>query len=250
MLHNRYRFPPPSQWPRALAVTPQRRRRQTVRRPRQGLLLRFGWLLLAGVVLTGCGWWWITADHNVGEDDAPSKLPSVEMNLSSSPVPFRLDEQARLLLHMDNLLELEKQKAYASIYDQYAHPTFRATISRNTFIALGHCAETHLGPLEGYHRPSVLLQRHTTTPQEKPPPQAQPPVATTTQPVDEVTVRVNRQAEPVWERGVFIPVGVDYQLVGYYWSAQYPPFQHCIQQVLQYGPPDLTPPDDSLPQPQ
>jgi hypothetical protein len=144
--------------------------------------------------------------------------PSADVTVASA---YTLDEQARLSYAYDAVIELEKQQAYGELYDTWASPAFQANVDRGTFMSLAQCADGHLGPLEGYQRPSLRLQRR-----QAPHPDASAPT------LDELSAKVGRRIDRVWEMAVFKQNGLSYQLQGFYWSAPYPPFQQCMRTAL------------------
>src|SRR6478609_5611288 len=65
---------------------------------------------------------------------------------------YRLDELAMLQMAVDDIQELQQDKHYGKIYDDFTSPEFKQETSRRRFLIWGNCAEAYLGGLEEYDR--------------------------------------------------------------------------------------------------
>lgn len=146
-----------------------------------------------------------------------SRTPPSSVGALTNPQGWTLDEQARLLLAFEAMLDLEKRQAYADIYDLHGDQSLKEAVTRKTFLATVNCVEQHLGPLEGYLRTSVRTKRL--------------PADTQGRWRAEITAQVNRRTNLVWERYVLVFDDLDVWVAGVYTSATEPAFKDCLTSV-------------------
>jgi hypothetical protein len=163
-------------------------------------------VLLLGYLL-GRGLW-------LGLQAWQSRTPPSSVGVFTNTQGWTLDEQARLLLAFEAMLDLEKRQAYADIYDLHGDQSLKEAVARKTFLATVSCVEQHLGPLEGYLRTSVKTQRLA--------PDAQGRWRA------EITAQVNRRTNLVWQRYVIVFDDLDFWVAGVYTSATEPAFKDCL----------------------
>ncbi len=172
----------------------------------------------------------------LGFSGCKSKLDQV----ADKPIPvspnYREDEQIRLQLFVEDVLQLEKNKQYSALYDRYTAPVFKKSISRRNFLRVSQCVEESLGGVQDYHRKNWVFQKKNMASilaSSKQPP-TQPP-----QVVHLIERKVTRSKATLMERFSIVGNGLEYQLSGLYWMTKKNDFLTCVK--------NLNPPEQQAP---
>jgi hypothetical protein len=122
----------------------------------------------------------------------------------------------------DDIQELERNKRYGAIYDDYASEEFKKGIGRRQFMIMTNCVESFLGDLEEYDRNEIGFRREFLKDKSgKPDPQRF---------LDVLNRKVQRGLGSMEEQLVFVPNGLSFQLNGLYWIAKDKAFLQCMAQ--------------------
>lgn len=159
-----------------------------------------------------------------------SKLDEV----AEKPIPvspnYREDEQIRLQLFVEDVLQLEKNKQYGTLYDRYTSWVFKESISRRNFLRVSQCVEESLGELKDYDRKNWVFQKKSVQLASTKKPPVQPP-----QLVHLIERKVTRAKATLMERFSIVDSGMEYQLSGLYWMTKKNDFLTCVKNL---NPPD------------
>lgn len=161
-------------------------------------------LLLLGFlpVLTGC-----RADRVAVNPNDPK----------SPQYAYRLDELALLQMSADDIQELERQKRYGKIYDDFAGSDFKAGTSRRRFLIMANCVETYLGGVQEFDRGNTGFKRSFVRISSK-----------KRRAMDILRREVQRDHGPIVEQLVFTGNGINFKLNSIYWFARDKSFLQCI----------------------
>ncbi len=136
-------------------------------------------------------------------------------NKKSPQYRYRKDEVALLALATDTVMEMEQQKKYAEIYQQYGSNEFKRLVSRRTFLKMSHCVETHLGEITEFDRSDLGFNRNINNGQK----------------LDKITRRVHRSSATVEEQLILVFEGLDVKLNGIFWISDHKNFIQCMQDI-------------------
>jgi hypothetical protein len=168
--------------------------------PKRSFLTSLALLGLAlMLLLTGCH-----PDH-VAVDHRDPKTPQYA---------YRLDELALLQMAVDDIQEMERDKRYGKIYDEFASPEFKAKTSRRRFLIWANCAETYLGGVEEYDRNELGFFR-------EPAKNKQPTV-------DSLLRTIHRSHFTAKERMGFVYDGIHFKLHDWTWVSNDKTFLQCM----------------------
>ncbi|WP_303674531.1 hypothetical protein [Vampirovibrio chlorellavorus] len=135
---------------------------------------------------------------------------------------YRKDELALLQMAADDIQELERNKRYGVIYDDYASEAFKKGVGRRQFMIMTNCVESFLGDLEEYDRNEIGFRREFLKDKSgKADPQRF---------LDVLNRKVQRGLGSMEEQLVFVPNGLSFQLNGLYWIAKDKAFLQCMAQ--------------------
>lgn len=135
---------------------------------------------------------------------------------------YRKDELALLQMAADDIQELERNKRYGAIYDDYASEAFKKGVGRRQFMIMTNCVESFLGDLEEYDRNEIGFRREFLKDKSgKADPQRF---------LDVLNRKVQRGLGSMEEQLVFVPNGLSFQLNGLYWIAKDKAFLQCMAQ--------------------
>jgi hypothetical protein len=170
---------------------------------------------------------------------------TVNPNDPKSPqYAYRLDELALLQMAADDIQELERQKRYGQIYDDFAGPEFKAGTSRRRFLIMANCVETYLGGVQEFDRGNTGFKRSfvKTAASKK------------RRTMDILRREAQRDHGPVAEQLVFTGNGVNFKLNSLYWFARDKSFLQCIANSARLEaettpPTELESESDSAPKP-
>lgn len=132
---------------------------------------------------------------------------------------YRLDQLALLQMASDDIMNLERKKAYDTIYDEYTSRDFQKNVSRRRFLIMSNCVETYLGGLQEFDVNDLSFNRQRLSGQAKA--------------FDVLTRKVQRERGTLDEQLVFIPSGFNFRLNGMYWISKDKVFLQCIANSAQ-----------------
>lgn len=135
---------------------------------------------------------------------------------------YRKDELALLQMAADDIQELERDKRYGAIYDDYASDNFRKSVGRRQFMIMSNCVESFLGDLQEYDRNDIGFRREFIKDKNGRENQREF--------VDVLNRKVQRVLGSLEEQLVFVPNGLSFQLNGLYWISKDKPFLECVAQ--------------------
>jgi hypothetical protein len=162
----------------------------------------------------------------LGFSGCKSKLDEV----AEKPIPvspnYREDEQIRLQLFVEDVLQLEKTKQYGALYDRYTSWVFKESISRRNFLRVSQCVEESLGELKDYDRKNWVFQKKSVPLGSTKQPPVQPP-----QIVHLIERKVTRSKATLMERFSIASNGLEYQLSGLYWMTKKNDFLTCVKNL-------------------
>ncbi|WP_373533276.1 hypothetical protein [Vampirovibrio sp.] len=137
---------------------------------------------------------------------------------------YRKDELALLQMSADDIQELERNKRYGTIYDDYASESFKKGVGRRQFMIMSNCVESFLGDLQEYDRNDIGFRREFLKTNTQGKPKADNPY------MDVLNRKVQRALGSIEEQLVFVPNGLSFQLNGLYWIAKDKSFLQCMAQ--------------------
>ena len=132
---------------------------------------------------------------------------------------YREDERALIEIGTQTILDLEKAKDYAAIYDTKASRDYRSRVSKERFLSLTHCVETHLGDWQ-QRNSKIEPTRHQLSGKK----------GTF---VDRVELKIERSKARITERFEFIDDGLGYRVNTFRWLADNNDFAQCLQSIGQ-----------------
>jgi hypothetical protein len=140
---------------------------------------------------------------------------------------YRKDELALLQMIADDIQELERNKRYGTIYDDYASERFKKGVGRRQFMIMSNCVESFLGDLQEYDRNDIGFRREFL--------KASPGAKNNSEQkyIDVLNRKVQRALGSMEEQLVFVPNGLSFQLNGLYWIAKDKSFLQCMAQSAQ-----------------
>ncbi len=148
---------------------------------------------------------------------------SVDPKDPNSPqFAYRKDELALLQMAADDIQELERNKRYGVIYDDYASDEFKKGVGRRQFMIMSNCVESFLGDLEEYDRNEIGFRREFLKDKSG--------KADAQRFLDVLNRKVQRTLGSMEEQLVFVPNGLSFQLNGLYWIAKDKSFLQCMAQ--------------------
>lgn len=177
---------------------------------------RTRWIVFLAVVIVS---FWLT--------DGYTRLPFIPQSENTATYHqllqdnqeegYREDEQILLKLATTDILELERQKDYGKIYDQYASQTLKRSLARRDFLKMGRCLEVTMGDLVDYQRDQWDFTRNKTEHGT----------------LDSTTRSVVRASGNVKEQLTYVREGIDFKLNAIYWSSTRKDFLTCMNQVTE-----------------
>lgn len=145
---------------------------------------------------------------------------------------YRMDELALLQMAADDIQNLEKQKQYSRIYEDYTSPEFQQNVSRRRFLIMANCVEDNLGGLQEYDRTDLSFHREKSK---------------SPSPLDVLNRKVTREHGTVEEQMVFIGNGFNFKLNSLYWITKDKLFLECIANSAQIEA-EIPPPGQEAPE--
>ncbi len=159
---------------------------------------------------------------------------------NSPQFTYRKDELALLQMSADDIQELERNKRYGTIYDDYTSESFKKGVRRRQFMIMSNCVESFLGDLEEYDRNDIGFRREFLKTPKNAKNNADPKY------IDVLNRKVQRSLGSIEEQLVFVPNGLSFQLNGLYWIAKDKSFLRCMAQSAQLDS-ETAPPSDPFP---
>ncbi len=140
-----------------------------------------------------------------------------------SPFPFktsdayRVEEVALLKITAENIMDLEKAKDYASIYNEYASRDYKKRVPKRKFLKLTHCVEVHMGEVLGHDVAKLNFNRTRKGKHIS----------------DQLNLSVYRKNGTITERYTLIDEGLGFRITGFRWVSDNEPFAQCMKKINQ-----------------
>lgn len=125
------------------------------------------------------------------------------------------EEIGLLRLTARQIVKLEKDKDYRTIYRDYASRGFKERVDLRKFLKLANCTETHLGGFQSFDSSSLKFIRK----------------AENGQPVELLNLEVERANGRVTERFIFEREGLGFKVKSFRWLSTNPAFLRCLESI-------------------
>ncbi|MBY0405406.1 MAG: hypothetical protein K2X66_16010 [Cyanobacteria bacterium] len=141
---------------------------------------------------------------------------------------YREDEGILLKLTATDILEMERNKQYGQIYDEYTSQPLKKSLSRRDFLRMTHCLEQTVGEVITYKKNELAFDRKRVKNQN----------------YDFTSVNMLRSGGNLREEMLFVLEGVDFKLNSIYWSSDRKDYLGCMRHIAR----TLTKPEKLKPQ--
>jgi hypothetical protein len=128
---------------------------------------------------------------------------------------YREDEGILLKLTATDILEMERNKKYGQIYDEYTSQPLKKSLSRRDFLRMTHCLEQTVGEVITYKKNELAFDRKRVKNQN----------------YDFTSVNMLRSGGNLREEMLFVLEGVDFKLNSIYWSSDRKDYLGCMRHI-------------------
>lgn len=129
------------------------------------------------------------------------------------------DTRSLLTLTTYNVLDLEKEKDYSSIYRQHFSNVLKTAFSEADFLKRANCLEKSLGDID-YYTKELTIQNHSDAPQ----------------PYYEVSTTETRQGTSLQVKLRFIQEGINFNLLQVHWDTENKAMLNCLRKLSRVQP--------------
>ncbi len=137
-------------------------------------------------------------------------------NFDGSPDSGYGEEEIGLLrLTARQIVQLEKNRDYKTLYREYASKDFKQRVDLRKFLKLANCTETHLGGVQSYDRSSLKFVRKREGDRT----------------VELLDLAVDRANGRITERFVFVREGLGFKVQSFRWLSTNTAFLGCLESV-------------------